>query len=101
ETEITEHAAKVGGKRNLREVEVMTDDGYTFCYLIKKPSRPLMRAVTNKERKKDTDGIEKLMMGCVLEGDCDAYEYDGAIYSSLITLIGQLINTAKASIKKI
>jgi hemin uptake protein HemP len=41
------------------------------------------------------------MLGCVLEGDKEAYEHDGAIYSQLLTKVGELIKTAKGDLKKL
>lgn len=101
EDKVNEHALKVGGKRNLREVEIETEDGEVFVYLIKRPSRSVMQAVTHAESKKDTDGIQKLMLGCVLEGDKDAYENDGSIYVKLLESVGKLLHTSKVSLKKL
>lgn len=98
---INEHAAKSGGRRNLKEVIVTTDDDYQFHYLVKRPSRHVLQAVAQKEEKKDTDGIQKLMYGCVLEGDTQAAEADGAIYSQLLLAIGNLAQTAKNELKKV
>lgn len=101
ESEIETHAGKSGGKRNLREITVTTDDGYQFVYLVKKPSRAVIQAVTEAEHKKDLTSVQKLMLGCVLEGDKDAYEHDGAVYSSLLEQIGNLVNSVKSDIKKL
>lgn len=101
DVEIEAHAAKVGGKRNLREVIVETDDGYAFHYLVKKPSRAVIQAIVQHEAKKDITAQQKVMLGCVLEGDREAYENDGGIYGSLIGKIGELTNKANADIKKI
>jgi|SRR5690625_88807 len=101
DAEIEAHAAKVGGKRNLREVIVETDDGYAFHYLVKKPSRAVIQAIVQHEGKKDVNAQQKVMLGCVLEGDKEAYENDGGVYGSLIGKIGELTQTAKADIKKI
>jgi len=54
-----------------------------------------------KGEKKNITTIQKLMLGCVLEGDKEAYEYDGAIYTKLLKGIGGLVNTAKEEVKKI
>ncbi len=101
DVEIEAHAAKVGGKRNLREVVVETDDGYAFHYLVKKPSRSVIQAVVQYEGKKDVTAQQKVMLGCVLEGDKEAYENDGSIYGELVGKIGELTRSAKADIKKI
>ena len=103
DAEIEAHAAKVGGKRNLREVIVETDDGYAFHYLVKKPSRAIVQAIDFEGQKNvpDINRTHKLMIGTVLEGDKDAYEYDGSIYIRLIQEIGDLIEQSKADVKKL
>jgi hypothetical protein len=101
ESHIDEHAGKVGGRRNLREVIIHTDDDCSFHYLIKKPSKGVLQAVADYEAKKDIAGIQKVMMGCVLEGDKEAIEHDGAIYTDLLSKISELINSTKSEIKKL
>lgn len=102
---IDQHAAKCGGSRNLREIVVDADQGeYEFWYLVKKPSKSVLRAIASEEAKKDkanTDTIQNLMLGCVLEGDKEAYEHDGAIYTELLKKTGELIKTAKGDLKKL
>lgn len=94
------HAGRVGGLRNLKEIEVDTDDGYRFIYLVKRPTKNVMMAIAESEQKNDITGIQKLMLGCVLEGDKDAYENDGAIYMQLMERLGELGVNAKSRIKK-
>lgn len=104
EEQIEAHAAKCGGRRNLREIPITTDSNEQFVYLVKKPSRAVMQALAEEEQKgdkKNVTTVQKLMLGCVLEGDKDAYEYDGAIYSQLLKSIGSLVKTAQSDIKKI
>ena len=101
DAKINEHAAKCGGKRNLRELIISTDDNFEFHYLIKKPSRATMQAVASSEQKKDIDSTQRLMLGCVLEGDKEAYEHDGSIYVNLLKGIGELAHIANQELKKI
>lgn len=104
DTEIEAHAAKCGGRRNLREIPITTDDNEQFVYLVKKPSRSVMQALAEEENKGDNKNvttIQKLMLGCVLEGDKEAYDYDGAIYSQLLKAVGSLVKTATSDVKKI
>lgn len=103
DAEIEAHAGKVGGKRNLREIVVETDDGYAFHYLVKKPGRAIVQAIDFEGEKKspDTNRVHKLIISTVLEGDKEAYEFDGSIYMQLIQKIGGLIEQSKADIKKI
>jgi hypothetical protein len=101
EDQINAHAAKVGGKRNLREISIKTDDDYEFLYLVKKPSRAVMQAIADAEKKNNLDGIQKLMMGCVLEGDMETIENDGSVYVKLLEGVGELVSTAKKEVKKL
>lgn len=101
EAKIVEHEARVGGKRNLREVVIQTEDGYEYHYLVKKPSKSIVQAIAEKEQKKEITGIQKLLLGCVLEGDQEAYEHDGAIYATLLEKIGSLVEGTKSDIKKL
>lgn len=102
--QIDMHAAKCGGRRNLREIPVTTDNDEQFVYLVKKPSRAVLQAIAEENEKgdkKNVTNIQKLMLGCVLEGDKEAYDYDGAIYTQLIKSISQLIRTAQSDVKKL
>lgn len=104
EEQIETHAAKCGGRRNLREIVVLTDSDEQFVYLVKKPSRALLQALAEEDQKgekKSITTVQKLMLGCVLEGDKEAYEYDGAIYTELLKAIGSLVKSAKGDIKKL
>ena len=98
---IEAHSAKCGGKRNLREVVISTDDNEQFHYLIKKPSRAIMQAVADYEKKNDINKIQSLMLGCVLEGDKEAYEFDGSIYVKLLESISKLVHQNKEELKKL
>lgn len=105
EADIDKHAARVAGRRNLRDISILTDGGeYQFDYLIKKPSRAVMTAVTDKKGKKDGEALNevaKLLLGCVLEGDREAYEHDGSIYEELINKVSELAYSAEGHLKKL
>ncbi len=104
EEKVNEHAAKCGGRRNLREVPISTDTDEIFIYLVKKPGRNLMQAIAveeNKKDKKDITAVQNMLMGCVLEGDREALDNDGAIYSELLKAIGSLVRSAKGDVKKL
>jgi hypothetical protein len=101
------HAAKCGGERNLVEVDVITNDNYRFSYLVKRPTKTIVQAIAEIEAKheskkepKDKTNIQNLMLGCVLEGDKDAYDNDAAIYSVLMKRISELVKEAKVDLKK-
>lgn len=101
DTEIENHAAKVGGRRNLREISIVTDDNLEYCFLVKKPGRNVIQAIADAEQKKDINTQQKIILGCVLEGDREAIEHDGAIYGELIKSIGKLLESAKGNVKKL
>lgn len=101
EAEIEQHAGRVGGKRNLKEIEIETEDGYLFSYLVKRPGRSVIQAVAEVEKKGDLTGVQNLLLGCVLAGDKDAYENDGAVYSQLLGCITSLVQEAESRLKKI
>lgn len=106
EANIEAHSGKCGGLRNLKQIPIYTNDGFVFWYLVKRPSMAVMQAIAEaKERgdkKQDIKAItdvQKLMMGCVLEGDKSAYENDGAIYTELCKQIGKMVTEAKSDLK--
>lgn len=105
DNEIEAHAARVAGRRNLRVISILTDGGeYQFDYLIKKPSRTVITAITDKKGKKDgadLNEVAKLLLGCVLEGDKEAYEHDASIYEELINKISELAYSAEGHLKKL
>lgn len=101
ETEIEEHAAKVGGKQNLREIFINTDDDVKYAYLVRKPSRSVMQALASAEERKDTNKGFKLLLGCVLEGDEDLIDNDGSVFLTLTEQISDLVSKSKVEIKKL
>lgn len=100
------HAAKYGGERNLKEIPIYTNDNHVFWYLVKRPSKAILQAIAEAKERLDkkqdikaiTD-IQNLMIGCVLEGDKQAYEHDGAIYSALSKEIGLMATEARSTLK--
>lgn len=108
ETTIEAHSGKCGGRRNLKEVPVYTDDNYVFWYLVKRPSKNVLQAIAEAKEKGDKkndptaiNDIQKLMMGCVLEGDKDAYEHDGSIYVTLCKEIGLMARESRSTLKNL
>lgn len=100
DVQVNEHEAKVGGKRNLREITI-SDEDTQFVFLIKRPSRAVIQAVTEANSKNNINGASKILLGCVLEGDMEAVENDGAIFLALIESITALLGGVKSEIKKI
>jgi hypothetical protein len=98
---VAEHEGKVGGKSNLREIIVTDDEGVDFYYLVKRPSRSVIQAITSANGKNDMNGASKILLGCVLEGDMEALENNGAMYLALVENITTLISGVKSEIKKL
>lgn len=101
EEKVKEHEAKVGGKSNLREIVVTDDEGLEYHYLVKRPTRSVIQAITSANGKNDINGASKILMGCVLEGDMEAIENNGAMYLALVENITTLISGVKSEIKKL
>lgn len=101
ENEIIAHALKVGGRRNLREIIVEDDDGGKTAYLVRKPSRALMQAITAAGEKRDVTKSANLLIGCVLEGDMELLDSDGSVFVELTGRIAELAQQSKSEVKKL
>ena len=101
EKDILEHEAKVGGKSNLREIVVIDEDDNEHFFLVKRPTRSVIQAITAANAKNDINQASKILLGCVLEGDLEAVENNGAIYLALVEKITTLIGGVKSEIKKL
>lgn len=96
DVQVNEHEAKVGGKRNLKEIIVKDDEGSEYYYLVKRPTRAIVQASAEAMHKNDLKAQHKLTMGCVLEGDMEIIEQDGVMFSELLARI-QLIGKSVTS----
>lgn len=90
DADVLEHEAKVGGKRNLKEVIIDDSEGTEYYYLVKRPTRAIVQASAEAMQKGDLKAQHKLTMGCVLAGDMEVIEQDGVMFSELLARI-QLI----------
>lgn len=99
--DIAAHEAKVGGKRNLRLIEIQDDEDTVFVYLVKRPTRSVIQAMTTAGAKNNTDGVAKILLGCILEGDLEVIENDGSMYLAMIENITTLVGGVKGEIKKL
>lgn len=99
EEKISEHAAKVGGKRNLKEVIIKDEDGIQYAYLVKRPNRSVVQASAKAMQKGDLEAQHKLTMGCVLEGDMEIIDQDGVMFSELLARIQLIGKTVTSEIK--
>ena len=83
------------------EAIVTDDEGIDFYYLVKRPNRSVIQAITSANGKNDINGASKILLGCVLEGDLQAIENNGAMYLALVENITTLISGVKSEIKKL
>ena len=87
----------VFGKR-LRHVTVQPDDDERYDYLIVRPNKDILLAIANK--KDDLESANEILIkNCVKAGNMEALE-DSAVYTSVLTAIGQLIAGQAAFISK-
>lgn len=85
------------GKR-LKHVTVQVDEDERYDFLIIRPNKNILLAMAKKK-----DDLEEandiLIRNCVAAGDMEALE-DSAVYTSVLTAIGQLIAGQAAFISK-
>jgi len=85
------------GKR-LKHVTVQVDEDERYDYLITRPNKNILLAMAKKK-----DDLEEandiLIRNCVAAGNMEALE-DSAVYTSVLTAIGQLIAGQTAFISK-
>jgi hypothetical protein len=99
DTQVLDHEAKVGGKRNLKEVIITDDEGTQYYYLVKRPTRSVVQASAEAMQKSDLKAQHKLTMGCVLEGDMEVIEQDGVMFSELLARVQMIGNSITSEIK--
>lgn len=96
------HALKCGGNRNLKELVLTPEDDDTeYVFLVKKPTRSMIQAITSANNRKDIDASAKILMGCVLEGDLELLEQDGAMYLAMVENLTGLMVGVKSELKKV
>ena len=77
---------------------VITVDGQSHEFVIKKPSRNVIEAIAETTEISKQNDI--LLQNCVVHGDAAAYE-DGDVYLELIRHIGGLQGQAVSELKKL
>lgn len=96
EADIVGFEAKVGGKRNLKEIVITDDTGQQYSYLVQRPTRVVVQASAEAMQKNDLKAQHKYALGCVLAGDMEVIEQDGVMFSELLARI-QLIGKSVTS----
>lgn len=94
-----EHAGmKLKYGKRLKHVTVQVDEDERYDYLIVRPNKNILLAMAKKK-----DDLEEandiLIRNCVAAGNMEALE-DSAVYTSVLTAIGQLIAGQAAFISK-
>lgn len=96
-------ALKAKHGKKISELTVTTSDDETFVFVLKKPSRHTIEAVSDleSEKKGRVAAVSKIMMAnCVIAGNMEALE-DGEVYSTVLEEVGKLFTKASATIKKL
>ncbi|UGU15213.1 hypothetical protein LS482_16190 [Sinomicrobium kalidii] len=87
------------GKRNLRLATVKTEDGDQYEFVLRKPTRSIIKAVNAS--KGDEEKAEKIMASnCIVGGPMEALE-DGEVYLGIIEQVGKLFKKASVDVKKL
>lgn len=95
--EINKLKAKHGDKLSL--CSVTTQNGDAFEFVLKKPTRAVIQAVSAVGG--DTTKASDLMIeNCVVGGDKDALE-DGEVFVAVLEEVGNLFGAATTSVKKL
>lgn len=96
---ILEAKAKYSEKR-LRLVTVTTLEGDELEYLIRKPNRNVIEAVS--QLNGDLTKTNKILIAnCVLAGDADSLENDSDVYGEVMKQLGALMKGATSTVKKL
>ena len=94
-----EHAGmKLKYGKRLKHVTVQVDEDERYDYLIVRPNKNILLAMAKK--KDDLEEANDIQIrNCVAAGNMEALE-DSAVYTSVLTAIGQLIAGQAAFISK-
>lgn len=80
------------------QLVVITVDGVSHEFVIKKPSRNVIEAITETTELSKQNDI--LLKNCVVSGD-EAAQEDGDVYLELLRRIGELQGQATSKLKKL
>lgn len=96
--EIKKLKAKHGD--NLTLCNVTTQAGASFEFILKKPSRAVIQAVSAVGN--DTTKASDLMIeNCVIDGDTKALDDDGEVFVAVLEEVGNMFGAATTSTKKL
>jgi hypothetical protein len=96
----TEWEAKYG-KSRLSDLEIVSGDGTTAKFVVRKPDRATLEAMGNHAASKNVQATNKVLISnCVLGGDMEQLAKDGEIYLEVLQALNNLKSEAKSTIKK-
>lgn len=84
--------------RRLKHVTVQVDEDERYDYLIVRPGKNVLLAMAKKKEDLE-EANDILIRNCVAAGNMEALE-DSAVYTSVLTAIGELIAGQAAFISK-
>lgn len=89
------------GKNSLTQVSVESN-GENYEFIIKRPGRTVLDAIAEYGMKKEVTKANKVMVtSCVLAGDMEAMENDGAVYGAVLQEISALMEKTQTAVKKL
>ncbi|MNS03121.1 hypothetical protein D3C72_344490 [compost metagenome] len=91
-------------KHNLTSLEQIDiiNDGVTYSFIIKKPSRTAVDLMAQKGIDREVVETNKILIAnTVLGGDLDAMEADGGIYQALLQKLTLKVKDYQATVKKL
>ncbi|KQC30178.1 hypothetical protein [Flagellimonas eckloniae] len=92
-------------KGRLKEINIPLDDnmdGECAKFVICKPTKNLLPAITQYGKDEDIDALNKLLItNCVLGGDMEYLESDVDIYLAVIEEVGKLMQAKRVTSKSL
>lgn len=86
----------------LQHITVETADGLTAQFVVRPPSRSVVDLVgQHGQSKRIVEANKVLTANCILGGDMELLEADGAVYAAIIEHIGAMMKKRAVSVKKL
>lgn len=88
------------GKQYISDLSIEVD-GEKYQYVVRKPDRAVLKLIGKYAVENNVEKVnEALIKNCVLAGDMEALDKDGAVYLAVLNEINLLKSKAKSTIKK-
>jgi hypothetical protein len=86
----------------LQELSIETDGGIVARFVVKPPSRTVVDLVgQHGQSKRLVEANKVLTANCILGGDLDLLENDGAVYAAVIEHLGSMLRKKAVTVKKL